>query len=85
MPGLNPNNPNGFPGMQTSIDFGAQEKLTQERLGIIAKYNLIGEPLSKLTKKGDKWYIGDQTVEDWESEWNRLDEKSDDDNMRGRR
>ncbi len=84
MPGLN-SAPGGYSGPQMKIDFESQEKLTQERLGVISKYNLIGEPLSKLVKKGDKWYVGDETVEEWEATWSTLNEPDADDNKYGRR
>ncbi len=78
MPGLNPNNPNNF-NPQFKIDFDAQEKISQERQEVISKYNVGYSLVDKLVKKEDgKWYIGNETVEDWDASMRALDEKDED-------
>lgn len=84
MPGLNPNNQNNF-NPQFKIDFDAQERISNERQEVISKYNIGYSLVDKLTKKEDgRWYINNETVEDWDASMRALDEKGPDDYKYGR-
>lgn len=87
MPGINPNNAPGF-NPQLMIDFNSKEKeeaqLMQEKLDLIKKYRVGPEAVSKLNKINDTWYIGGQTIDEWDNQWKKLEEKDDDDYKYGR-
>ncbi len=73
---------NGAPqpnfGPQLDI-FATPEKLEQEKQAMIVQYSVGPGAISKMNKKGDQWYIGNETIQDWAKTYEVLEEKVKDD------
>jgi len=59
------------------IEFPFPEKTFEEERDEIARKYKIADK-TQLQKKGDgKWYMDNQTVEDWDAAWRMLEDKQD--------